>query len=156
MTAGAARQEYSAGGVVIHRQAGESRCLVIRDGHRNWGFPKGHIEPGETAERAAIREVVEETGIREPVIRTRLDTLEWDFMNSGERVHKTCYFYLMEAPDAATQPQHDEGISACRWVTFDEAERLVTHDNARGVLRRARDVIARDPAAVARLSSGAA
>ena len=84
MTAGAARQEYSAGGVVIHRQAGESRCLVIRDGHRNWGFPKGHIEPGETAERAAIREVVEETGIREPVIRTRLDTLEWDFMNSGE------------------------------------------------------------------------
>jgi hypothetical protein len=59
-------------------------------------------------------------------------------------IHKVCHFFLMETHRAQTSPQHDEGITACRWEPFEEAEALVSYDNAREVLRLAR---ARVPAA---------
>src|SRR5882672_11199642 len=60
----ASRFEFSAGGVA---RDGD-RVLMIRvqtlEGKEIWTFPKGHLEPGETAEQAAVREVEEETGYR--------------------------------------------------------------------------------------------
>src|SRR6267154_2324888 len=59
-----AQRETSAGGVVFRRPPdGEPRFLLIRDSYRNWGFPKGHLEPGEPPADAARREVAEETGL---------------------------------------------------------------------------------------------
>ncbi len=54
------RPEPGAGGVVAD---GAGRLLLIRDRNGFWTFPKGHIEPGETPEAAAVREVREETGV---------------------------------------------------------------------------------------------
>ena len=54
-----------AGGVVFD-EAG--RVLLIRDRNGFWVFPKGHIDPGETPEEAAVREVLEETGVRARVL----------------------------------------------------------------------------------------
>ena len=62
-----AERETSAGGVVFRRDAeGSARYLLIRDSYRNWGFPKGHLEPAEPPADAARREVAEETGLRDP------------------------------------------------------------------------------------------
>jgi hypothetical protein len=47
----------------------------------------------------------------------------------------------METSESNTSPQRAEGITACRWVEFDEAETMVSYTNARGVLRRARGMI---------------
>jgi 8-oxo-dGTP pyrophosphatase MutT (NUDIX family) len=134
------RRETSAGGVVMYRESDGLRYLLIRDSYRNWGFPKGHIEAGETIETAARREVSEETGLRELIVRAPLDAIEWQFQFRGHRVHKTCHFFLMETRDPETNPQEDEGITACRWATFEDAEMLVAYDNARGVLRNAHAV----------------
>src|SRR5947207_73870 len=63
-----AQRETSAGGVVFRRgPGGEPRFLLIRDSYRNWGFPKGHLEPGEPPADAARREVAEETGLKDLV-----------------------------------------------------------------------------------------
>ena len=145
MTARETRRETSAGGVVVHRAADALRYLLIRDSYENWGFPKGHVEAGETVESAAQREVIEETGLREVVVRAPLQAIEWQFQFRGERVHKTCHFFLMETRDPATVPQHFEGISACRWTSFEEAEYLVAYDNARAVLRDAHAIASRSP-----------
>lgn len=142
---GAARRETSAGGVVVLRTNGSLRYLLIRDSYRNWGFPKGHIERGESAERAAEREVREETGLRNVTVRAELDTIDWTFRARGRTIHKTCHFFLMEATNRRTRPQRDEGITACRWVTFEEAERLVAYENARIVLRSAHARAASEP-----------
>lgn len=138
-----ARAELSAGGVVVRRSDAVLLYLIIRDSYRNWGFPKGHVEPGETIETAARREVAEETGITDVDIRAPLDAIDWHFVFRGERVHKTCHFFLMETRALATSPQLAEGISACRWTTFEEAEALVAYDNARGVLRNAHAIAMR-------------
>ena len=147
MTArGRAREEVSAGGVVFRYAAapgGDHRpvFLLIRDSYQNWGFPKGHLEAGEGPECAALREVTEETGLGELAVAGQIETIDWYFRFRGRLIHKVCYFYLMETASEATCPQRAEGITACRWVPFDEAIRLVSYANARTVLQRAREMV---------------
>ena len=116
---------------------GRPLFLLIRDSYRNWGFPKGHVERDEPADRAALREVAEETGLSTLVLRGTVDTIDWYFRFQGRLIHKVCHFYLIESGSAATCPQEEEGITACRWLPFDEALRLISYTNARDVLRQA-------------------
>jgi len=114
-----------------------TRDLLIRDSYRNWGFPKGHLEGAEGAESAALREVREETGLADVIVHAPLDTIEWSFRFRGTLIHKVCHFFLMRAQSVRTRPQRAEGITACRWVPFEDAVRMVSYANAREVLRRA-------------------
>ena len=136
------RDETSAGGVVFRMVDGRPHYLLIRDSYRNWGFPKGHLEIGERAEDAALREVAEETGLADLVVRNSIDTIDWFFRFRGQLIHKVCHFYLMETSSMDTSPQHAEGITACRWSPFEEAQALISYSNAREVLRRAQEMLA--------------
>jgi 8-oxo-dGTP pyrophosphatase MutT (NUDIX family) len=136
-----AHEEVSAGGVVVRMEADGPLFLLIRDSYRNWGFPKGHLESGETAHDAAIREVAEETGLDDLRLRGAIETIDWYFRFRGRLIHKVCHFYLMQTDSAITSPQRDEGITACRWEPFERACTLVSYDNARAVLRRAFELL---------------
>lgn len=157
-----AREEVSAGGVVYRLVAGPDGAtggdqggrgdnalhpvfLLIRDSYGHWGLPKGHVEPGEGPEGAARREVREETGVSELEVDAAIATIDWFFRLRGRLVHKVCHFYLMRAGRPHTCPQRDEGITACRWVGYEEAAALVSYANARGVLARAHGMLARAP-----------
>ena len=137
------RREISAGGVVFRTDGEKTLILLIRDAHRNWGFPKGHVERGEDPASAAVREVREETGLETVDIIAPVRTISWRFRFRGALIHKTCHFFVISTRQVRTKPQRGEGITACRWVTLDHGERLITHDNARGVLVAAREVIGR-------------
>lgn len=141
MARATAREERSAGGVVYRVVEGKTLFLLIRDSYRNWGFPKGHLEPGEAPEQAAVREVSEETGLSALALRGEIDTIDWYFRFRGRLVHKVCHFYLMETEESDTSPQRAEGITACRWIEFSEADALVSYANARDVLRRAQSMV---------------
>ena len=137
-----AKEEISAGGVVVRPTEGGTHFLLIRDSYKNWGFPNGHLEAGEQPEAAALREVSEETGLRDLVTRGLIDTIDWHFRFRGRLIHKVCHFFLMETAESRTSPQRDEGITACRWLPFDGAEELISYGNARDVLRKAREMVA--------------
>jgi 8-oxo-dGTP pyrophosphatase MutT (NUDIX family) len=136
-----ARDETSAGGVVFRLDGREPLFLLIRDSYQNWGFPKGHVERGELPEQAAVREVSEETGLGELTVRGSIDTINWFFRFRGQLIHKYCHFYLIETVESETCPQRAEGITACRWTSFGEAETLISYANAREVLRRAQEMV---------------
>lgn len=131
--------EHSAGGVVLRTIRGEPHVLLIRDPYRKWGLPKGHLEEGEAAPDAAVREVEEETGLRGVILGPELGQIDWTFRAGKVRIHKYCRFYLMAAPEGTPVPQRAEGITEVRWLPAPEAERQVAYENARQMIRRALD-----------------
>ncbi len=134
--------EVSAGGIVFRRTGVEpARFLLIKDSYANWGFPKGHLEDGETPAQAAIRETAEETGLEVLNLHGPIRVIDWHFRFRGRRIHKYCHFFLFESPHGDVCPQLDEGITACRWLVLDEALEVLSYDNARGVLRRAGEMV---------------
>ena len=136
-----AKREVSAGGVVVRRETDGFRYLLIRDGHRNWGFPKGHLDGSESPEQAARREIGEETGLHELDVLESLGEIDWYFRHRGRLIHKFCHFFLVSSEHGDPVPQREEGISACVWLTFVEAEARLTHDNARRMLLAAHALI---------------
>jgi 8-oxo-dGTP pyrophosphatase MutT (NUDIX family) len=130
-------EETSAGGVIFRRSPDGPLILLIRDSYRNWGFPKGHLEEGEAATGAAVREIGEETGLTDLALHGPIDDIDWFFRFRGRLIHKTCHFFLFESATGEARPQRDEGISACRWLPLEEAMRTVSYANARDILRAA-------------------
>ena len=130
-----AHVEKSSGGVVYRRDRAGLTFLLIRDPYRNWGLPKGHIEGDETPRDAALREVLEETGLGGLAVIDELPTIDWYYRNGGRLIHKFCHFYLLECDRGEAVPQLEEGITACLWYSFAEAMKKLTYDNAREVLR---------------------
>ena len=129
--------ETSAGGVIYRWDGATAQVLLIRDRYQHWGFPKGHLEGAETAADAALREVEEETGLRELRLGPRLQTIDWHFRFRGRLIHKFCHFYLIECPHGETCPQLEEGITECVWLPLQQAIESISYDNAREVLRLA-------------------
>jgi 8-oxo-dGTP pyrophosphatase MutT (NUDIX family) len=141
-------EETSAGGVVFRRAPENGAVyLLIRDSYRNWGFPKGHVEPGEEPADAARREVAEETGLADLVVHAPVQEIDWFFRFRGRLIHKNCAFFLMESAAGDVCPQKDEGITACRWLPLEEALKTVSYANAREVLRTAGELVAARSAA---------
>lgn len=134
-------KEVSAGGIVFRRDAsGTARFLLIKDSYDNWGFPKGHLEEGESPTAAALRETAEETGLTTLVLHGPIRIIDWHFRFRGRFIHKYCHFFLFESSDGEPVPQQDEGITACNWCPLEDALSELSYENARGVLRRAGDM----------------
>jgi ADP-ribose pyrophosphatase YjhB (NUDIX family) len=127
-------REVSAGGVVM----GPAGVLLIKvknkQGHVVWTFPKGHLEAGETAEIAALREVLEETGWQ-CKISGPLMVVEYAFSRKGQVVMKTVHWFRMEALDRTGEWDPEEVID-CRWTALLEAKSLVTYGSDIKILDR--------------------
>jgi 8-oxo-dGTP pyrophosphatase MutT (NUDIX family) len=120
-----APRKLAAGAVVFRRTGGGVRLLVLR-AYKNWDFPKGRVEPGESELDAARRECAEETGLTEldfPFGDAHRDTVPY----AGGKVAR---YFLAETQVAAItlpvspelgRPEHHEW----RWVSFEEAEELL-------------------------------
>ena len=128
-------EERSAGGVVVRAQGGTPHVLLIRDPYRNWGLPKGHLEEGEDAATAALREVREETGLERIELGPALGSIDWYFRRDDRLVHKFCSFFLMISSAGNAIPEVSEGITECVWLPPEQAMARVTYDNAREMIR---------------------
>jgi 8-oxo-dGTP pyrophosphatase MutT (NUDIX family) len=137
------REEISAGGVVFRRFGGMLKYLLILDGHGNWGFPKGHLEEGESASDAAHREIVEETGLSDLISHAALRQLDWTFRVSNALVHKRCVYFLFETTAGETRPQGEEGITQCTWFAYADAISKLTFQNTRTLLTEAAGIVDR-------------
>ncbi len=140
--------ERSSGGVVVRRVEGRLHVLLIRDPYRNWGLPKGHLEKGETAAEAAVREVGEETGLTPLTLGPRVAEIDWYFRQKGVRVHKFCTFFLIHSPEGEATPEAAEGITECIWLDFEAALARISYENAGAVLGAAQEMLTQDPPAL--------
>jgi 8-oxo-dGTP pyrophosphatase MutT (NUDIX family) len=139
------RSEHSAGGVVVRRR-GDSVDVALasrrtRRGDLAWGLPKGLVEEGEAPEQAAVREVLEETGLLAKILEPLGDISYW-YVWDDERIRKKVTFFLMEATGGDLSA-HDHEMEDVRWFPLEEARRKASYPSERDVVRRAAEAVAR-------------
>lgn len=122
----------AAGGLVMN--SAKDVLMIYRNGM--WDLPKGKIEPGEKVPQAAVREVVEETGIMPPEIVKKLMKTYHTYVIEGHKILKITHWFLMRSNAFAFTPQIAEGIALVQWVNASELEVKYnqTYQNIRDVL----------------------
>lgn len=137
-------EETSAGGLVLDRAGAIPRAALIgradRKGRLAWSLPKGHLEEGETAEMAAVREVEEETGIRGTLLAP-LGTIDFWFIADGRRIHKTVHHFLLEATGGELSDADAEVLEVA-WVPLPEVAARLAYADERRLIGRVPDLLA--------------
>lgn len=139
------RTQTSAGGVAFRKTEGRVDVALISVGlQARWQLPKGMINPGETNEEAALREVREEAGI-ETELLAPIDKIEYFYYSTdsgGRRIrfHKFVYFFLMRYCSGDPK-DHDHEVNEARWTEIEEAYSLLRFDSEKRIIERARELI---------------
>lgn len=136
--------EHSAGGVVFRQRAkgqgprakGQTiEWLVCKhSGYHKWVLPKGIVEQGEDPKVAAIREVLEETGIKAEIIKKIPTEVAYKYTKNGILVDKRVEFFLMEYVSGDIR-DHCWEMEEVKWVTGEEALKLLAFETERKVLK---------------------
>ena len=140
------RREFSAGGVLVRRLGGRWVFAAIRpQGRREglWALPKGLIDPGESAEETALREVEEETGARGRSLG-KLGDVRYVYTWQGERVFKVVSFFLVRYGTGrlgAIAEEMRREVAEARWLPLDEATALLAYKGEREMAARALAVL---------------
>jgi 8-oxo-dGTP pyrophosphatase MutT (NUDIX family) len=137
-------QERSAGGVVVR---GDEAIVIVptrrgAQGQRVLALPKGHVDPGETPDQTALREVREETGVEAELVE-KLGDVRYFYQRSGRRIFKRVTFYLF-AYRAGSLDDHDDEVEEARWMPLTEAVEALSYDGEREMAERALSAVAHD------------
>lgn len=119
-----------AAGLILRRESakGDRWLLLKARKHREWGFPKGHQDPGETLAATALRECAEETGIALVAFDGPQRELLYG-LGDGRR-KRTVYFPALTAT-STVQLSHEH--VAADWMTADQVLARLPHDNLRAL-----------------------
>jgi 8-oxo-dGTP pyrophosphatase MutT (NUDIX family) len=128
MTADSESADVKAAGGVVRREG--TVAVAHRPRYDDWSFPKGKLDPGESWEEAALREVEEEIGLR-CRLGAELSAVEY----TVPRGRKVVRYWLMEPESGAFAP--NEEVDEVRWLSPTEAEGLLSYEHDRALLREA-------------------
>lgn len=120
-----------AGGLVFNDK---HEVLLIRDRLGYWVFPKGHLEPGETSQQAAVREVAEETGIEARVVLGLFTTA----YTNPAGVPRTIDWFVMRGNG---NPHLEEGLSGVGFFSPDQALALLAFPDDLKLLEKAMEIL---------------
>ncbi|MFD2246082.1 NUDIX hydrolase [Pontibacter ruber] len=138
-------QQVSSGGVAFRHTGTSVEVALISVGpEARWQLPKGIVDPGETPEATAVREVREEAGIVAELIE-KLNTIEYWYFGKQDaqrvRFHKFVHFFLLSYRSGDIS-KHDWEVNEARWVPITEAKAMLSFKSERQVLEKAEERIA--------------
>ena len=136
--------EYSCGAVVFTRIGGIPHYVLVRAKDQPegcHGFPKGHMESGETEEQTALREIFEETGLRVRLLDGFRAVTEYD-LPTPPNTRKRVVFFLAEYENQTPRPQESE-LSAIILVPWPEALELTEFSDSKQILTDAHQFLTR-------------
>ncbi|NNM22868.1 MAG: NUDIX hydrolase [Flavobacteriaceae bacterium] len=112
----------AAGGLVYN----DKREILFIYRNEKWDLPKGHIDKKEAHEAAAIREVEEETGVKDLVVRRLIDKTYHVFRRNGKFKLKATYWYEMYTEyKGDLKPEKSEGIKKVKWKNFEKSQKAL-------------------------------
>lgn len=130
------KYEKSVGAVVFKG----NKCLLLKYGMGHWGLVKGNVEKGESKEETIMRELYEETGIKDAEIIERFnEAIDYYYTFKGERIHKFVDYLLIKSNEKKIKLsyEHDD----YKWLSFDEAIEQVDFKNVKKVLKKVHQFI---------------
>ncbi len=130
--------EKSCGAIVYRRFHGNVEILLIKhinSGH--WSFPKGHVEGEETEVETAKREIKEETGLDVIIDQTFRETVSYSPKRDTQKI---VVYFLAMARNHDYTPQAEE-IAEIRWVDIGRAAQLLTYENDKTIIAKAKSAI---------------
>jgi len=133
-------RERSCGAVVWRKRGGRRHYLIIQNRSGHSGFPKGHMEYGETEEQTALREIFEETSLK-----VSLDTsfrAEYRYLVDGY-IHKSALYFLANYTEGVFRPQAGE-VFGIWLLPYEDALEKLDYEQDRRVLRMAEKRLAAD------------
>ena len=140
---GPVQKEISAGGVVYRRNGDDLEVVLAsrrtRRGDLAWGLAKGGVEKGETMEQAAIREVLEETGLTVE-LEASLGETKYFYVWGEARIRKTVHFFLMRFTGGDPEDRDDE-MEEVRWFPLERALVRAAYRGEREILERAAELL---------------
>ena len=132
-------EEKSCGGVLFTRDSGEVRYVLIRQTNGVYGFPKGHMEPGETERETALREIREEVGLNPTLLEGFCATESYEIPSRFSR--KTVVYFLGEFSGQKPVVQQTE-LTQVELLSYEDAMALLRFRDKRETLRKAQEFIA--------------
>lgn len=117
-------REPTAGGIVFrrHPKTKEVEILLIQDAKDRWTIPKGHIEPDESAEVTAAREILEETGLRGGLqIHDWLGRINFRYRRQQSLVLMTTEIFLVQAKGDTDKLEAEDWMNGIKWFPANEA-----------------------------------
>ena len=122
----------SCGFIVYKRVNNKKFYLVIRGLNGDFGFPKGHTEPGESEIETAIRELKEETGIEVKIIEGFRRQIEYELRNIPNTIKQSVYF-LGECTSDKIICQESE-VSKARFFSYEDAIKILSFEKTKSIL----------------------
>lgn len=130
--------EKSCGAVVYRKFHGNIELLLIKNANGgHWSFPKGHVEPNETEEETAKREIMEETGIDVIIDTTFRQVITY---TPKKDISKDVVYFLAKAINYDYIPQEEE-IAQINWVEINHASTILSFENDKQIVNKAKAVI---------------
>ncbi|MGE5141147.1 MAG: bis(5'-nucleosyl)-tetraphosphatase [Rudaea sp.] len=132
--------EKSAGAVVYYRSGDRVEYLLVLSTY--WEFPKGLVEPNESEQEAAVREVGEETGLQVDLLPNFREEISYFYRRADRLVKKQVVYFVGRAAERAARVswEHHEA----RWVEVNEALELLKYENSRALLQNANERVMRE------------
>lgn len=134
--------EYSSGAFVYRNKDGKRQYLFLKSEEGWLGIPKGHIEKGETAEQAAMREIREESGLDVALDKFFRDKFSYWFVFNNEKIHKDLTVFLARL-DGKPKVTISEEHAGFKWLTYAQSMKQLKYRNLKGILKRVDDYINR-------------
>ncbi len=124
-------------GAIVYKFGEDGQPMLLLVKHRyggHWAFPKGHVEAGENEFQTAHREILEETGLKVRLKEGFRESVEY---SPKPNVMKEVVYFLGEVVDGQEHRQEAE-ISDLKWLSIEDAQRQVTHENNRRLIEDAK------------------
>jgi len=140
-------KEFSAGAVIYRKKDNAILFLVVYSNRNKiWGFPKGHLEKGETEKESAVREIKEEAGLEDLKFiegftgKVTYETISKRPPFKGDKIKKYVTYFLCETGKQDIIVDGRE-ITDYRFLNFSQTEELIKFTNLKNILRRAYDLL---------------
>lgn len=142
--------DHSAGGLVYRLINQQIEICMIKDSYGRWTFPKGHLEPDETSEAAAKREISEETGLplADLILKDFLGEIDYYFNSTFEsdgasvdepkKIHKYVSYYLFEVPAAARLTAQPGEVEDIAWVPLAQMDERNEYEDNWPIIEKAK------------------